>query len=218
MNLDLIISKIEKARLQISEHHIVQIVAISKYSTSDDIVKLYNKGQRAFGENKIQDLKAKSKTLENLPISWHFVGSLQKNKINNLIDLNPVLMHSLDSFILAQELNKKLQIKNKTINCLLQINSSFEDTKSGINPKDAINLYDKISKNCKNINLKGVMSIGANSKDKEKIKKSFDLTFDIFKSCKGATICSMGMSGDFQLAIGCGANMVRIGSAIFDKN
>ncbi len=214
-NLDIVIEKIEKARLRVSDHHIVQLVAISKYSTSNDINTLYDAGQRAFGENKIQDLKQKSQELNELPLSWHFVGSLQKNKINNLIDLNPTLVHSLDSFDLAVELNKKLEVKNKKMNCLLQINSAKEDTKSGVMPEIAIDTFNQIVKECPNINLKGVMSIGAHSDNKEIIKQSFKITKEIFDKCKNATICSMGMSGDFELAIECGSNMIRVGSALF---
>ena len=214
-NLDTVITKIEKARLKVSDHHIVQLVAISKYSTSEDVNTLYNSGQRAFGENKVQSLKQKSLELEELPLSWHFVGSLQKNKINNLIDLNPTLVHSIDSLELAFELDKKLKAQNKTMNCLLQINSANEDTKSGVTPQLAVEIFNEIKCECLNINLKGVMSIGANSNDKKLIKQSFITTHNIFKQCKGATICSMGMSGDFEIAIECGSNMVRVGSALF---
>ncbi len=214
-NLDTVIEKIEKARLKVDDHHIVQLVAISKYSTSNDITTLYNAGQRAFGENKIQDLKQKAQELDELPLSWHFVGSLQKNKINNLIDLNPALVHSLDSLELALELNKKLEAKGKKMNCLLQINSAYEDTKSGVMPEIAVDTFNKIVKECPHINLKGVMSIGAHTDDKEIIKQSFELTYDIFAKCKDATICSMGMSGDYELAIECGSNMIRVGSALF---
>ena len=114
-NLDEIITKVEGARLRISEHHIVKIIGISKYSSAEDVAMLYQAGQRAFGENKVQDLKEKSEALEELPIEWHFVGTLQKNKINNLIDLNPTLIHSLNSLDLAQELNKKLESRNKKL-------------------------------------------------------------------------------------------------------
>ena len=214
-NLDEVISKIEFSRLQVSDHHIVQLVAVSKYSTSEEIAVLYEAGQRAFGENKVQDLKQKKEELEDLPISWHFIGSLQKNKINNLIDLNPSLMHSLDSLDLAQELDKRLKAKNKTMNCLLQINSAYEDTKSGVNPKEAISIYNEIKEKYKNIILKGVMSIGAHSVDKELIEKSFETTKEIFDACTDAKICSMGMSSDFDNAILNGSNMIRVGSALF---
>jgi len=213
-NLDKVITKIEFARLQVSDHHIVQLVAISKYSKSDDIRVLYEAGQRAFGENKVQDLKAKMEELNDLPIAWHFVGTLQKNKINNLIDLNPTLMHSLDSLELAIELDKKLKAKEKTMNCLLQINSAYEDTKSGVSPENAIAIYKTIEEKYTNINLKGVMSIGAHSEDKELIKKSFITTKEIFEQIDGS-ICSMGMSSDYDLAINYGSNMIRVGSALF---
>ena len=213
-NLDRVITKIEFARLQVSDHHIVQLVGISKYSNVEDIKTLYNAGQRAFGENKVQDLKAKMKALDDLPITWHFVGTLQKNKINNLIDLNPTLMHSLDSLELATELDKKLKAKDKTMNCLLQVNSAYEDTKSGVNPEDAVAIYNEIKTKYTNIKLKGVMSIGAHSEDKEIIKKSFLTTKEIFDQIDGS-ICSMGMSSDYDLAIASGANMIRVGSALF---
>ncbi len=216
-NLDKIISKVEAARLRVSEHHIVKIIGISKYSSSKDVEFLYEAGQRAFGENKVQDLKQKSAELENLPLEWHFVGRLQKNKINNLIDLNPSLIQSLDSLELAEELNKKLETKDKKLSCLLQINSAKEDSKTGVMPEDAIDIYKKILETCPNIRLKGVMSIGARVEDKETIKNSFKRTKTIFDSLKvhGAKYCSMGMSNDFELAISCGSNMIRVGSSLF---
>jgi len=214
-NLDKIITKIEFSRLQVSDHHIVQLVAISKYSEASDIKTLYEAGQRAFGENKVQDLKEKQEILKDLPIAWHFVGSLQKNKINNLIDCNPSLMHSLDSLELAQELDKKLKAKNKTMRCLLQINSAYEESKSGVDPKEAVSIYKQIQEKYTNIKLQGIMSIGAHSEDSTKILESFQITRAIFNQCDGATICSMGMSGDFELAIANGSNMIRVGSALF---
>jgi len=216
-NLDDIITRIEFTRLQVNSHKIVQLVAISKYSTADEIKKLYESGQRAFGENKVQDLKIKQEELSDLPIAWHFVGSLQKNKINNLIDLNPVLMHSLDSLELAEDLDKKLKAKNKKMNCLLQVNSAYEDTKSGIDPENANNVYNEIKEKYSNINLKGIMSIGAHSEDKNDIIKSFQTTKNIYDNCNDASICSMGMSGDFETAILNGSSMVRVGSALFNK-
>ena len=204
-------------RVEVSAHHIVKIVAISKYSTSSEIEKLYNIGQRAYGENKVQDLKQKSVDLEELPIEWHFVGNLQKNKINNLLDIDPTLFHALDSLELAQELQKKLLARGMTLDALLQINSANEDSKSGVKTEDAIEIYKQIQIECPNINLRGVMSIGAHSDDKKLIKESFIKTNDIYKQLPNADICSMGMSGDFELAIECGSNMVRLGSVLFPK-
>ena len=216
-NLDSVIERVEKARLQVSHHHIVKIIGISKYSTAEEIATLYNAGQRAYGENKVQDLKEKIEKLEELPLEWHFVGRLQTNKINNLIDLNPTLIQSIDSLELAQELNKKLEAKNKKLNALVQINSAYEDSKAGVMPEDAIEVYKKIIDTCPNISLKGVMSIGAHVEDENIIKKSFETTKKIFDELQplGAKYCSMGMSGDFELAIKCGSNMIRVGSSLF---
>lgn len=216
-NLNSVIAQVEAARLSVSHHHIVKIIGISKYSTAQDVEKLYEAGQRAFGENKVQDLKQKSETLKELPLEWHFVGRLQKNKINNLIDLNPTLMQSLDSLELAQELQKKLEAKSKNMSCLLQINSAYEESKTGVLPEDAISTYKTILDTCPNIKLKGVMSIGAHVEDENAIIKSFKTTHDIFKELEalGAIYCSMGMSNDYELAIKCGSNMIRVGSALF---
>jgi len=216
-NLDEIITKVEGARLRISEHHIVKIIGISKYSTSDDVATLYNAGQRAFGENKVQDLKEKAEALEELPIEWHFVGTLQKNKINNLIDLNPTLIQSLDSLELAQELNKKLESKGKKLSALLQVNSAYEESKSGVTPEVAIEIYKQILQTCPNIRLKGVMSIGAHTEDEKIIRESFKTTKKIYDELipLGAKYCSMGMSGDYELAIASGSNMIRVGSTLF---
>lgn len=215
--IDDVIRRVESARLKVSDHHIVKIVAISKYSTSDEIEKLYKIGQRAFGENKVQDLKTKAHELEELPLEWHFVGNLQKNKINNLLDISPSLFHALDSLDLAHELQKKLQAREMTLDALLQINSAKEESKHGVMPEVAKEVYEQIQSECPNIKLKGLMSIGAHTEDKEIIKKSFETTYGIYRELEGATICSMGMSGDFELAIECGSNMVRLGSIMFNK-
>lgn len=215
--IDDTIRRVEFARVRFDEKHIVKIVAISKYSTSQEIEKLYRIGQRAFGENKVQDLKAKSSALDELPLEWHFVGNLQKNKINNLLDINPALFHALDSLELAHELQKKLEARDMTLEALLQINSAKEESKHGVMPEVAVDIYKQIQKECPNIHLKGVMSIGARTDDKDIIKKSFETTYNIYKQLDGATICSMGMSGDFELAIECGSNMVRLGSIMFNK-
>ena len=215
--VDEVVRRVETARLNVSGHHIVKTVAVSKYSTAEEIKALYEIGQRAFGENKVQDLKAKAKELEDLPLEWHFIGNLQKNKINNLLDINPTLFHALDSLDLAQELQKKLLAKEMTLNCLLQINSAKEASKHGFMPEEALEKYLQITNECPNIKLKGVMSIGAHSKEREIIKQSFETTYAIYKQLPNASICSMGMSGDFELAIESGANMIRLGSILFNK-
>jgi pyridoxal phosphate enzyme (YggS family) len=147
------------------------------------------------------------------------IGTLQKNKINNLIDLHPALMQSLDSLTLAEELNKKLAAKETKMNCLLQINSAREESKSGVTPEEASDIYLQIKESCPNITLKGVMTIGAHTEDEALIRKSFETTHRIFEDLEkeGAAICSMGMSGDYSLAIKCGSNLVRIGSSLFKR-
>jgi pyridoxal phosphate enzyme (YggS family) len=214
---DEVLTKIEDVRVRVNQHQIIKIIAVSKSVDADAIAKMYAIGQRAFGENKVQDLKNKAMILEALPIEWHFIGRLQTNKINALIELNPTLMHSCSSLEMAMEINKRLEVKEKTMNVLLQINSAYEAQKAGVMPEEAITIYDQIIATCPNINLKGVMSIGAHSDDKNQIKKSFEATYKIFESLstKGAKYCSMGMSNDYELAVECGANMLRIGSRLF---
>ncbi|MBA1433365.1 MAG: YggS family pyridoxal phosphate-dependent enzyme [Epsilonproteobacteria bacterium] len=213
--IDDVIRRVETARLKVSDHHIVKIVAVSKYSTADAIERLYRIGQRAFGENRVQDLEKKAAELEDLPLEWHFIGNLQKNKINKLLEINPSLFQGLDSLELAHELQKRLAMREMRLDCLLQINSAKEESKHGILPENAIAIYKQIQKECPNINLKGVMSIGAHSDDKALARKSFETTHAIYEQLENATICSMGMSGDFELAIECGSNMVRLGSIMF---
>lgn len=215
--LDGVIQRVEDARISRSEHHIVKIVAVSKYSDEAEIKALYQIGQRAFGENKVQDLLAKSTHLSDLPLEWHFIGTLQKNKINQLIDADPFLFQSLDSLELAQALQQRLEVKEARMECLLQINSAKEESKSGVMPEMAGEIYAQIKESCPNITLRGVMSIGAHTEDQKIIQESFETTYAIFKSLEGADICSMGMSGDFELAIRCGSNMVRLGSVMFPR-
>lgn len=216
-NLDEVIWNIEEARITVSEHHIVQLVAVGKYTEIENISTLYELGQRAFGENQIQQLKERMTTLEELPLQWQMIGSLQKNKINNLIDLRPTLMQSLDSIGLATELNKKLLVKEQTMHCLLQINAANEESKSGVSAAQALDIYQEIKETCPQIHLKGVMTIGAHSEDTKLIQQSFESTHSIYKKLEkeGATICSMGMSSDYKLAIQCGSNLVRVGSVLF---
>lgn len=216
-NLDEVIWNIEEARITVSEHHIVQLVAVGKYTSIENIQTLYELGQRAFGENQVQQLKERMGTLEALPLQWQMIGSLQKNKINNLIDLHPSLMQSLDSLELATELNKKLEAKASKMSCLLQINAAAEESKSGFSSAEAYDMYLQIKETCPNINLKGVMTIGAHTEDTKLIQQSFETTHSIYEKLtkNGATICSMGMSSDYTLAIKCGSNLVRVGSALF---
>ncbi len=216
LHVDKVIETIERARLSISGHHIVKIVAVSKYSDTAAIEALYNIGQRAFGENRVQDLKSKSDTLDALPLEWHFIGTLQKNKINQLLEIDPTLFQSLDSIELAKALQQRLNEREMQLDTLLQINSANEASKHGVHCDAAVEVYRQISEECPNINLRGVMSIGAHSNDRQTVQRSFEATRSVYEQIEG-DICSMGMSGDYELAIECGSNMVRLGSALFPK-
>lgn len=216
-NLRVLIENIEAERLKYSAHHIIKLIAVSKYAPLNQIIALYNAGQRAFGENKVQDLKAKMQGADNLPLEWHFIGTLQENKINALLALKPTLFQALDSLKLAQSLQKRLEANNQVLNCLLEVRSADESSKSGFALESAVDSYLKIQDSCKNIRLKGIMTIATNSNDIKVQDICFKKTKDIFDSLRnhGAEILSMGMSGDYKVAIANGANMVRIGSEIF---
>ena len=193
----------------------VTLIAVSKNVTCTEVRELYAQGQRNFGENRVQELAKKEQELQNFTdIKWHMIGRLQNNKINQMISLKPVLWQSCDSFERAMEVDKRLSYKLDT---LLQINSADEDTKQGVSVANAAEIYERIQSECKNINLKGVMSIGAHVDEPKEVQNSFELTYKIYESLKpkGATICSMGMSSDFELAIKCGSNMIRLGTMLY---
>ena len=215
--LDELIWRVEEARIRRSEHHIVRIVAVSKYATLEQIRLLYDLGQRAFGENKVQMLQERMETLEELPIEWHFIGRLQKNKINHLIRANPFLMQSLDSLELAHAMQERLAREEMTMECLMQVNAAREESKAGVDPDAAVETYLQIKEKCPAIDLRGVMTIGAHTDDEAEVRKSFETCYAIFDKLRkdGADICSMGMSHDFELAIECGSNMIRVGSLLF---
>lgn len=214
-HFDTIIERIEQARIRVSEHHIVKIVAASKYVDAQAVRELYAIGQRAFGENKVQDLKIKADLLDELPLEWHFIGTLQKNKINQLLSIRPHIIHSIDTLDLAHALQERLLRENQTLRALVQVNSAYEESKSGFTPEEFLERYAQIAIECPNLHLQGVMSIGAHTDDRNVVKKSFETTRALFEKLPDATTCSMGMSSDFELAIECGSNLVRLGSILF---
>lgn len=218
--LDFVLQKIERARIAYSRHHIIKLVAVSKYSEVQKIVELYQCGQRAFGENKVQDLRDKKQNTSHLPLEWHFIGKLQRNKINMLLDLNPFLIHSIDSLELAQEIEKRCAMQNKQVRILLQVNSAYEESKNGVRPEECIETYHKILETCPNVRLEGLMCMGAHSMEIAKIEQSFKITKDLFDKLQdvGAKTLSMGMSNDYEIAISYGANLLRIGSEIFKSS
>jgi pyridoxal phosphate enzyme (YggS family) len=215
--LQSVLERIENAKQTSSFKENIKLVAVSKTVTSPEVEKLYHAGCAAFGENRVQSLKQKYDELKALDIEWHFIGRLQTNKINQLIPLRPALIHSCSSLELALEIDKRLKDKDQKLDVLLQINSAEEETKAGVEIKDAARIYEEILSLCPNLNLKGVMSIGAHTNEPKDIQKSFEITREIYERVLplGAQYCSMGMSGDFELAIKCGANIVRLGTILF---
>lgn len=199
---------------KISSHRQIKIVAVSKNVTENEVKLLFNQGQLDFGENRVQELQRKDGILNNLDINWHFIGRLQTNKINHLLKIRPKLWQSCSGFEIAKEVDKRA---NFILPTLLQLNSAFEDSKQGIEPNKAIDEFLKIKQECKNINLCGIMSIGANNEDINAIKVSFETTYKIYENLQkfGANICSMGMSNDYELAIKCGSNMIRLGTILY---
>ena len=211
MRLDEILKRIEAAKAGAGE---VQLVAVSKNVGTDEVRELYSQGQIAFGENRMQELKRKSELLRELPLKWHFIGTLQSNKINQLIALRPTLWQSCNSCELALAVNKRL---NYPLDTLLEINAAGESSKTGLDKNRAVEEFLRIKQECKNLNLIGVMSIGAHVSEPAQIARSFEVSREIFDALvpHGAQICSMGMSDDFELAIKCGSNMIRLGRILY---
>ncbi len=204
-----------------------QIIAVSKYVDSAAVRILASLGQIEFGENRVQELIKKRAELSDLSaLKWHFIGRLQSNKINQMIAQKPVLWQSCESISSAMAVEKRLAAMAKSVStgdadggfyldCLLQINSANEPSKQGFSLDEVIDAWAQITSECRFLRPVGVMSIGAHSEDLKTVQKSFEATRSIFERLNGAKICSMGMSGDFELAIKCGSNMVRLGSILF---
>lgn len=199
----------------------VTLVAVSKTKPVSHLMEAYHAGQRIFGENYVQELVEKEKELPK-DIQWHFIGHLQSRKVK-LIAPFVSLIHGVDSLKLLEEINKKAKKNNRVINCLLQIHIAEEETKFGLNEEElnAI-LSSEDFKNLENIKIVGLMGMATFTENQTQIEKEFKHLRTIFdkhsqletSNSKLETL-SMGMSGDYQLAISCGSTMVRIGSSIF---
>ena len=202
----------------------VRLVAVSKTKPESDIMEAYNAGHRIFGENHAQEMKQKHADLP-ADIEWHFIGHLQTNKIKYIIDYVK-LIHSIDSANLLQAVNKEAAKHNVVVDCLLQFHIATEETKFGMNLDEARQLLESDEfKAMKNVRICGVMGIGSLTEDKDQtnrefanLKQIFDtLKADYFSANEEFNELSMGMSGDYQLAIAHGSTMVRVGSSIFGQ-
>ena len=198
----------------------VVLVAVSKTKPEEDLLEAYNAGQRVFGENKIQEMTEK---WENLPkdIEWHMIGHVQSNKVKYMAEYVN-LVHGIDRLKLIKELNKQAQKHDRTINCLLQIKIAEEDTKFGMDINDAEAILNKdFKKTYPNVNVVGFMGMATFTNDEKQVQREFKSLkshFDrLSKDHNSLNILSMGMSGDYKLAITEGSTMVRIGSAIFGE-
>jgi len=204
-NLNTILSSLTKE---------VTLVAVSKTKPNSDLLEAYHSGQKIFGENKVQELVQKA---EDLPkdIIWHMIGHLQRNKVKFIAPFVS-LVHGVDSIKLLKEINKRAEQNNRVINCLFQVHIATESTKFGFDITD-VKQAIAIAKKFQNIRIVGLMGMASFTDNKQQVIqefKSLKLVFDSIKN-KDIITLSMGMSGDYQLAIEQGSTMVRVGSAIF---
>ena len=199
-----------------------RLVAVSKTKPDEDLMEAYNAGQRVFGENKVQELTGK---YERLPkdIEWHFIGHLQTNKVKYIAPFVS-LIHGVDSLKLLKTINKEAKKKDRVIDCLLQFHIATESTKFGLNMQEAFAiLEDEQYRSFGNVRIAGVMGMATYTDDKEQVRKEFRSLKDVFDEVKEKYFAdkeyfkeiSMGMSGDYKIAIEEGSTLVRIGSSIF---
>ena len=206
---------------QIPTH--VTLVAVSKTKPVADLMEAYNAGQRIFGENKIQEMTDKWEVMPK-DIEWHMIGHVQTNKVKYMAPYVS-LIHGVDSLKLLQEINKQADKNNRVIDCLLQVYIAEEESKFGLDEQELDEILNEIQhnkENYKNIRIVGLMGMATFTENQNQIEKEFKhlkTIFDKYSQLETSNMklqtLSMGMSGDYQLAISCGSTMVRIGSSIF---
>jgi pyridoxal phosphate enzyme (YggS family) len=212
---DSISQNLQQLKSEISDN--VTLVAVSKTKPNEAVLEAYATGHRIFGENKVQEMTQK---WEELPrdIQWHMIGHLQTNKVKYIAPYVSMI-HSLDRVKLANEIDRQGARYRRVIDCLIQIKIAKEEEKFGFKPNEALSFLEQLRTNpLPNINIRGVMGMATFTQDSEQIKHEFSLLktfFDQNKSAHNLEILSMGMSGDYPLALELGSNMIRVGSAIF---
>lgn len=208
-NLKSILSKLPKS---------VILVAVSKTKPNTAIMEAYDAGHRVFGENKVQDMVAKSEKLPS-DIQWHMIGHLQTNKVKFIAPFVS-LIHGVDSLKLIKEIDKRAAQNNRIIECLLQIRIAEEETKFGLSDSKAFQVLES-AKHYKNVRITGLMGMATNTIDKSMLRNEFAYLKALFLKCQSVSqdmqIVSMGMSSDYEIAIEQGSTMVRVGSAIFGQ-
>ncbi len=209
---------IKKFKAEIPEN--TTLVAVSKTKPKEDILEAYETGHRVFGENKIQEMTEKWGELPK-DIEWHMIGHVQRNKVKYMAPYVN-LIHAVDSLKLLKEIEKEAKKNDRNINCLLQIKIAEEESKFGISVDKAKEiLSSEAFQQMTHVKVVGLMGMATLTENVEKIRKEFRFlktTFeDLKKEYPSLNILSMGMSGDYQLALDCGSNMIRVGSAIFGE-
>jgi len=198
----------------------VTLVAVSKTKPISDLMEAYHAGQRIFGENKIQEMTDKYEAMPK-DIEWHMIGHVQRNKVKYMASFVH-LIHGVDNFKLLFEINKQAKKYDRIIYCLFQIKIASEDSKFGMSANEASEIMQSEAFSAlKHIKIIGVMGMATFTDNTNQVEKEFTLlktTFDKFKIQNSEfKIISMGMSGDYKLAIDCGSNMIRVGSSIFGE-
>lgn len=218
-NLKEVLSIIEDAKQGSPYHQDVTLVAVSKTHPAEDIQEAYDAGIRDFGENKVQELMSKVDVLPS-DIRWHLIGHLQRNKVKYIIG-KTFLIHSVDSLRLAEEIDKESAKHQVVTRILVQVNVSGEESKSGIETEQAVALIQSISQ-LKHVQVEGLMTIAPETDDPEQVRVFFRMLKKLSLDIDALNIdnifmnfLSMGMSGDFVVAINEGSNLVRIGTRIF---
>lgn len=214
MNL---IENLNKIKTSLAED--VELIAVSKTRSNEEILELYNAGHKVFGENRVQELIEKQEVLPK-DIQWHLIGHLQRNKVKYIAEFVH-LIHSVESERLLKEINKQAKRFERVIPCLLQIKIAEEETKFGLDKEEAENILKTYKEKFENVQIIGVMGMATFTDDMEQVRREFKSlknVYDQFQTLdEDIQILSMGMSGDYELAIEEGSNMVRVGSAIFGE-
>ena len=196
----------------------VELVAVSKTKSNTEILESYEAGQRIFGENKVQEMTRKYDVLPK-DIQWHMIGHVQSNKVKYMAPF-VALIHGVDSLKLLKEINKQALKNNRVINCLLQVHIAKESTKFGLSNMECIEALTA-AESLNNITIKGLMGMATFTDDHSQVEQEFEglkqLYDQLAKKYSQFEILSMGMSGDYQIAIAKGSNMIRVGSKIFGE-
>lgn len=196
----------------------VTLVAVSKTKSVEEISQAYEAGQRVFGENKIQEMASK---WEKLPkdIAWHMIGHVQSNKVKYMAHFVD-LIHGVDSFKLLKEIQKQAIKHDRTIRCLIQIRIAEEETKFGL-PEEELEALLKAAEDLPNVQIVGLMGMATFTDNQDQITSEFNKLKDLYDKVNSASAnmntLSMGMSGDYSIAIECASNMIRVGSKIFGE-